>query len=115
MCNLRRFGYLIASLSKSQSNEGGYGFFEYDVSKAVFKALDLTNNNKKISESINGNQLTKQDDNQLESKPQQSELKETRKFQLMKNMAQLRLEVKYFNICYLKSNLILKINFNRQK
>lgn len=88
LCSLRRFGYLIASLSKSQLSEGGYGFFEYDISKSVFKAIDLTNENKKMSESISDNQLSKEIKTELES-----DLKETRKFQLMKNMAQLRLEV----------------------
>ena len=36
LCYLRRFGYLIASLSKSQLSHGGQSFFDYDAAKFNF-------------------------------------------------------------------------------
>ena len=55
MCNLRRFGYLIASLSQSQKCSGGLNFFKYDANKALFIAVKT---NKE--EQLNSSELEKQ-------------------------------------------------------
>lgn len=84
---MRRFGYLIASLSQSQTNMGGSRFFEYDSRRALFEAHEQT-----VS--------TKIEESSSEIKPTESmsllqaNFKDDRKLQLMKSMAQLRLEVK---------------------
>lgn len=51
LCQLKRFGYLIASISQSQVSEGGCGFFEYNACKATFNALAVENESKRASES----------------------------------------------------------------
>lgn len=90
LCQLRRFGYLMASLSQSQLTEGGLGFFEYNVAKATFNALALSDTRKEgeleeVDETMNSETTKEEQSKQA--------LKDNRRFQLMKNMAQLRLEV----------------------
>ena len=96
LCYLRRFGYLIASLSKSQLSHGGQSFFDYDAAKFNFfptsssspteTSQQKTDQSKQSIESLNAESKTA-------SSTQTAAAKDTRKFQLMKNMAQLRLEV----------------------
>ena len=91
LCQLRRFGYLIASLSQSQLSDGGLGFFEYNVSKATFNAIVLNDSKKDNDLGESANKAENPETNKEEQIKQAS--KDNRKFQLMKNMAQLRLEV----------------------
>jgi len=91
LCQLRRFGYLIASLSQSQFSDGGLGFFEYNVSKATFNAIVLNDSKKDNDLGESANKAENPETNKEEQIKQAS--KDNRKFQLMKNMAQLRLEV----------------------
>ena len=84
---------MIASLSKSQSSSGGTNFFFYEVNRAAFLA-PITNSPRDTK-----TEIVKPDDQALkdDSKKANEEnvsAKENRKFQLMKSMAQLRLEVK---------------------
>ncbi len=93
ICYLRRFGYLIASLSKSQNKNGGVEFFEYNAVKCLFKALDIKNDLHLAKEDSTENKEI------IEKNEINSSTNENRKFQLMKNMAQLRLEVNFTEIC----------------
>ncbi len=56
LCNLRRFGYLIASFSQSQPNSGGTKFFEYNSDKAEFVAPDLISSESIIKEEADENE-----------------------------------------------------------
>ena len=76
---MRRFGYLIASLSQAQQNAGGVNFFKYNNSTAQF-----------IGEHI---ELKDSDESSINQEKQKQNDNVNRKMQLMKNMAQLRLEV----------------------
>jgi protein SMG5 len=89
LCQLRRFGYLIASLSQSQCSDGGYGFFEYDLNKSAFRAITLTDTKKHSLTAESSAKHTSETDT---LKQPSSSARDTQKFQLMKNMAQLRLE-----------------------
>jgi hypothetical protein len=98
LCNLRRFGYLIASLSKSQSSSGGTNFFFYEVNRAAFLAPISTSATDKNETNKPDDQISKDSKKSTETKSNEESLdnisaKENRKFQLMKSMAQLRLEV----------------------
>lgn len=86
LCSLRRFGYLIASLSQSQANMGGSRFFEYDSRRALFEAHEVISTTK--MEEISSVSKPTEGMNLL-----QANLRDDRKLQLMKSMAQLRLEV----------------------
>lgn len=74
LCVLRRFGYLVASLSQSQKSCGGFNFFEYDLKTNTFKAVQ--------EEEVIKKDIT----------PEPSCSKEDQRLKLMKSMAQLRLE-----------------------
>ncbi|CAF0946867.1 unnamed protein product [Brachionus calyciflorus] len=73
LCVLRRFGYLIASLSQSQKNSGGSNFFEYNLKSNSFNAIEIEEAKSKI--------IANEDAS-----------REDRQMKLMKSMAQLRLE-----------------------
>lgn len=102
---MRRFGYLIASLSQSQANSGGVKFFEYDNRRALFIAHesqttqdghDLIDDVSRVKiEPIVTASILSETDKTTNSKQTslQSSFKDDRKLQLMKSMAQLRLEV----------------------
>ncbi len=90
---------MIASLSQSQSAEGGHGFFEYDLNKSAFKAIILNETKQPlISEPSSSQSLMTE---KKKSKQNVNYSKDTNKFQLMKNMARLRLEAE---ISQLESN-----------
>jgi len=102
LCYLRRFGYLIASYSKSQTASGGLSFFEYEVQKSLFNAPIIINNpieeiptvvdlTSTISQTAPTFTQVKAELAQ-EATISKNEMKEQQKLQLMKNMAQLRLE-----------------------
>jgi hypothetical protein len=87
LCYLRRFGYLIASFSKAQTTVGNLSFFEYDIQKALFIAPNIT------STTATNDDLNETKPNVISASPlNNNELKENRKLQLMRHMAQLRLE-----------------------
>ena len=91
LCNLRRFGYMIASFSKaSEAN-----FFEYDVAKATFSAPSISTSSSEVKEK----------DKEAETKAATAgPSKEVdRRVQLMKSMAQLRLEAE---ISQLESSMV---------
>ena len=81
LCNLRRFGYMIASFSKAHSDAENFNFFEYDVSKQAFNAPIQPQQQEAPVETIN-----------KEDKLIESQVKVDKRVQLMKSMAQLRLE-----------------------
>lgn len=93
LCYLRRFGYLIASYSKSQTISGGLSFFEYNIDKSLFIAPSIMKPNDETSD--------KDVEKAIEPISSIKNDKESRKLQLMKNMAQLRLEAE---ISQLESN-----------
>ena len=84
---------MIASLSKSQSSSGGTNFFFYEVNRASFLA-PITNSPRdaKTEMAKPGDQALKEDSKKANE--ENVSAKENRKFQLMKSMAQMRLEVK---------------------
>lgn len=75
LCVLRRFGYLMASLSQTQKSFGGFSFFEYDLKTNTFSAIQVE-------------EVTEKD----KQNPEPSCSKEDQRLKLMKSMAQLRLE-----------------------
>jgi protein SMG5 len=83
LCNLRRFGYMIASFSKTHSEEV-LNFFDYDLSKSAFYAPLLE---KPPIESTD----------QFKQTPE-THTKSDRRVQLMKSMAQLRLEAEILQL-----------------
>ncbi len=90
LCYLRRFGYLIASFSKAQTTVGNLSFFEYDIQKALFIAPNITSTTV-TNDDLDTKNETKP--NNISASPlNNNELKENRKLQLMRHMAQLRLE-----------------------
>ncbi len=94
LCSLRRFGYLIASLSQSQANSGGARFFEYDSRRALFVDHEQALGEKKSETAPR--QVTppsKPDAEVKKTSAASLPAKDERKLQLMKSMAQLRLEV----------------------
>jgi protein SMG5 len=105
LCHLRRFGYILASLSKAQSSSGRMSsFFEYDLERMVFTA-PIINSNSSMHESNNVIENSDDDDeeeeevNEIVETPQvnvninvKKSEETTRRNQLMRSMAQLRLE-----------------------
>lgn len=90
LCNLRRFGYMIASFSKVHADADNLNFFEYDVGKQTFNAPIQTQQQEMPAASLN-----------KEEKVVENQEKVNRRVQLMKSMAQLRLEAE---ICQLESS-----------
>jgi len=108
LCSLRRFGYLIASLSQSQANSGGVKFFEYDNRRALFVAHEQQTSNVNEKNTLDQGQnqpnrpITSSSiiantpdaaSKKTASPASAQSLRDDRKLQLMKSMAQLRLEV----------------------
>lgn len=99
MCSLRRFGYLIASLSQSQAaTSGSRRFFEYDSRRGMFEEAheqrDQLADPKKSMETQTigvGNKTEKNNPSAVTGAT--ASVRDDRKLQLMKSMAQLRLEV----------------------
>lgn len=92
---MRRFGYLIASLSQSQANlSGGVKFFEYNNRKALFIAHETNQSAENTAKSEREEEAKGKKTTSTDSSPSTID----RKLQLMKSMAQLRLEVYQLNI-----------------
>jgi protein SMG5 len=87
LCNLRRFGYMIASFSKVHSGAENLNFFEYEVSKQAFNAPILQQETLSTATTTSPVMVINKDEKTVES-----QAKVDKRVQLMKSMAQMRLE-----------------------
>lgn len=96
VCSLRRFGYLIASLSQSPYINNSNCFFVYNASQEIFSAIDHDTNKPKDASSSKVKTAIKTStisDTTSSDTTKTHQVNQDRKFRLMKDMAQLRLQV----------------------